>query len=170
MMIGGASLGLALLRWRRALLVGLAGGLLLFSALFGIQLLAVQGEHDLIGTDFRLYMSFGAQAISTGDPYTPNPSAPELSGQYRYPPPALYLFVAFQFLPAPLWWIVPIAITGWIIAWWRPAIWSWPLFPAAFLLGYQFFITAGSGNTDIWVLMVIALATRWPAASWLLVA
>ncbi len=153
----------------RLVMIGLTAGLAV-AALAGWAMLFVnQIQGGWLGADFHLYQSFGAQAIATGRPYTPDPNAPELSGQYRYPPPALYLFVAFQFIPWPLWWAVPLSVTGWVVWWWRPAPWFWTAALAALCFSGAF-VTLGTGNTDIWVLAALALATRWPAVSWLLVA
>lgn len=155
-------------RHRRLVIIGLAIGFTIV-VLLGIATFVVQDLHGWLGADFRLYSSMGAQALATGQPYTPDPNAPELAGQFRYPPPALYLFVAFRFLPWPLWWIIPLSVTAWIIWWWRPALWFWAVTLGALCFS-DAFVTIGSGNTDIWVVAVLALATRWPTASWLLVA
>ena len=89
---------------------------------------------------------------------------PGLPGPLRYPPPALYLFVAFQFIPWPLWWGIPLGVTAYIIWYWRPAPWSWPILAAICCL-VAFSAPITSGNTEMWVMMAIALATRWPSAS-----
>ena len=74
-----------------------------------------------------------------------------------YPPSALFLFVPFAVAAIVLWWVVPIAITGYAIWRWRPAWWGvaamlallcWPRAHAAFLFG----------NTDMWAMAGVAAA------------
>ena len=81
-----------------------------------------------------------------------------------YPPHALFLFVPLVFLPALVWWIVPLAVLGVTVWRWRPTPWTWPvmilllMWPranSAFLFG----------NTDMWMAAGIAagLTWGWPA-------
>lgn len=153
----------------RIAVLGLTIALGVVAVVGGATVLEIQAYKGWLGNDFRLYQTLGAQWLATGRPYTPDPSASELSGQFRYPPPALYLFVAFRFIPWPLWWIVPLSITAWVIWSWKPGPWFWLIALVAVCLS-DIFVTIGTGNTDMWVVAVIALTTRWPAASWLLVA
>ena len=48
-----------------------------------------------------------------------------LSTQILYPPVSLLLFVPSLWLPAPLWWIIPLALIGAVVVHWRPAPWAW---------------------------------------------
>lgn len=82
-----------------------------------------------------------------------------------YPPVILYLLVPFTVLPAPLWWAIPIGVTGWAVARLRPARWTWPLMALAFVYprtgGMIWF-----GNPGMWIMMFVALGClyRWPGA------
>jgi hypothetical protein len=77
-----------------------------------------------------------------------------------YPPWALFLFVPFAFLPAFVWWAIPITVTLYVLRWLRPAPWAvfamlvLMLWPAA--IGSYLF-----GNTDIWAVAGVAGGFRW---------
>jgi hypothetical protein len=58
-----------------------------------------------------------------------------------------------------------IIVTG--IVYWKPAWWSWPLL-AASLVPVQFSAGMSTGNTTMWVVAALMLATRWSAAAILL--
>ena len=81
-----------------------------------------------------------------------------------YPPTALLLFVPFTVLPAPLWWAIPLAITGSIVWSHRPHPLAWPVlamclaFPTTPEIVY-------AGNPALWILAALALASRyrWPS-------
>jgi hypothetical protein len=82
-----------------------------------------------------------------------------------YPPTALYLFVPFVWLPAIVWWIVPLGILGYAVYRWRPARWAWPVLVLIAIWPR----TVGSvlaGNTDMWIAAGIAggFLWAWPAA------
>jgi hypothetical protein len=65
-----------------------------------------------------------------------------------------------SFLPAILWWLIPLAIVGAVIAWHRPAPWAWPLIAAC--LGFQWSVMlAYTGNPTIWLAAAVALGTVW---------
>ena len=83
-----------------------------------------------------------------------------------YPPPAVLLFLPFTMAPilAPLWWILPIAIVGTVVWYWRPAPWAWPLLTMAALSADTVWLTI-SGNPGLWTTAALALGTvwKWPA-------
>ena len=90
----------------------------------------------------------------------PGPYDVQLQSDVIYPPSALFLFVPFAVAPWWLWWVVPIAITGYVIWRWRPAWWGvaamltllcWPRAHAAFPYG----------NTDMWAMAGVAAALMW---------
>jgi hypothetical protein len=116
---------------------------------------------------------FGAHFLATGDPYMPaqyvGPWAGPGNQTNLYPPPAILLFAAFTVLPSVLWWAIPLGIVTAITVWWRPAAWTWPLI-ALILCTVPFSSGIATGNSGMWIMAVIALTTRWPAAGWLLVA
>ena len=72
---------------------------------------------QLLAVDYQLYMDAARSWLADGTFYLPYQLAgPYLvtAGDVLYPPYSLVLFVPFTFLPAILWWAVPIAITaGW---------------------------------------------------------
>jgi hypothetical protein len=145
------------------------GVLLLFAAAVFVAVWQGIAAKGWLGADFIVYRDFGAHFLATGDPYLPFTSGVDLPGGARYPPPALFLFVALNFIPWPLWWIIPLGIVAANVRYWRPADWSWPIM-AAVLATVPFPAAVACGNSGLWVMAVIAMATRWPAASWFLVA
>lgn len=153
-----------------------ATGLILIIA--ALELWAVIGGHRArgdFGGDLRFYQALARRWLDTGVLYAPG----QLTGPYPnvpwgptgpinlYPPPTILFFVAFLWLPDPLWWIIPYGIIGAGIAYWRPAWWSWPLLALA-LLPLQFPVGFAVGNSTIWFVAALMLATRWPATSVLL--
>lgn len=144
-----------------AALVG-AGSLLAIVAVWAVSVAE-------FGIDFAFYRDVGLRWLADGSYYRPH----QLAGPYDvalmvdvlYPPSALVLFVPFAVLPAVLWWAVPLAVTGYTIASWRPGPWAiagmllllaWPRAFSAFLYG----------NTDMWMMAGVAAGLRWgwPAA------
>lgn len=90
----------------------------------------VVGGINFFGIDYGLYMRDAQRFLATGTPYSPLQLAGpyELGGEiFLYPPIALALFVPFTFLPALLWWVVPLGVIGVSVYRWRPAPWTWPL-------------------------------------------
>lgn len=157
-------------RWGRPVALGIAALVLLiaFSVLAAVYGgAAARGE---VGYDFGLYQRIASYWTNTGDAYFPRQfdRAYTNAGEVNlYPPLALYLFVPFLWLPAILWWVVPMAIVAWSIWYWRPAAWSWPLL-AAIAAGIPFAAGIVYGNSSLWAVAALSLALRWPAAAWLL--
>jgi hypothetical protein len=115
------------------------------------------------GGDYRIYMDAARRWLSGGSFYSPY----QFAGPYElvqpailYPPTILPLLVPFTFLPAVLWWLIPVAIIVACIAKHRPAMWTWPLM----LLGLAWPQTGAdliNGTPTLWILASIALASHW---------
>lgn len=154
-----------LARWYRPTLVGLT---LLVLGL-GAWLLVIEVTTGPIdwGLDFRHYLEGARRFLDTGSPYRPE----EVAGPFLFaddtflhPPISLYLLVPFLWLPAVLWWAIPLTVTVGLIWSWRPAMWTWPILALAAawprLHGAIFY-----GNTDMWVLAAVTAGLQfgWPA-------
>ncbi|MDP9225118.1 MAG: hypothetical protein M3P18_14985 [Actinomycetota bacterium] len=124
---------------------------------------------DQWGNDLEFFVSVASRWLTSGDFYDPR----QLAGPYEaainvdtlYPPAALLLFLPFVWLPAVLWWAIPLGIVTWHVARCRPVWWVWPVL--ALILWYprtQSIIVWGS--TGMWIAAVVALGLRyrWPAA------
>lgn len=117
-----------------------------------------------VGMDWAFYRDLGARWLADGSYYQPH----QLNGPYTfttmvdnmYPPHALLLFVPFVFLPAVLWWVIPISILGYVLAWIRPARWAWVLM-LVLLAWPRSIADVLTGNTDMWVVAIVAAAIRW---------
>lgn len=116
-------------------------------------------------SDFNFYRSAAQRWLSTGSFYLPS----QLAGPYTivldrdvlYPPIALYLFVPFALgVPAPLFWVIPLAVLGYAILRWRPAVWTWPVL-AAILFWHATLSDLLLGNTDLWVAAAVAGGLMW---------
>jgi hypothetical protein len=79
-----------------------------------------------------------------------------------YPPYAILLLLPFALVPilAPLWWIVPIAITLAVVAHFRPRPWTWPFLTLSVLSADTMWL-AISGNPVMWATAFLALGTMW---------
>ena len=119
------------------------------------------------GIDYELYMNATTRWMHGGYFYEPY----QLAGPYvishgdiLYPPVALLLFAPFTFLPAALWWAIPLATTMLVLVRLRPSVFVWPLLAAC--VGWQpAQIHIISGNPIIWSMAAVALGTiyRWPS-------
>jgi hypothetical protein len=114
-------------------------------------------------SDLVHYLLATQRWLDTGTPYV----ASEIAGHFNYgeltflhPPISLLFFAPFLVLPLPLFWIIPLAIFGYLIAWERPARWTWPLMALA-LAVYPIGSVLWSGNTDIWMWAFFAAGLRW---------
>jgi hypothetical protein len=153
-----ATLGLPVLRL--AILGSLLGAIV-------VELVVLAGMVE-IGLDYRFYRDVGARWIAEGTYYLPH----QLAGPYDvtlmqdvlYPPAALLLFVPLVFVPAFVWWAVPITVMGVALHRLRPGpaglavamlLFLWPRASAAYLYG----------NTDMWVAAGVAggILWGWPA-------
>lgn len=118
--------------------------------------------------DYQLYVDATNRWLGGEAFYEPY----QLAGPYQvsfgailYPPVALFLFVPFTFLPAVLWWVVPIGLTAWAIAYLRPRFVVWPLM-AICVASPPTVIRLITGNPVIWAMAFVALGvvTNGPAA------
>lgn len=137
----------------------LVGSWLLFVALFYIV-----REPRSIGYDYAFYRDVGARWLADGTYYLPYQTAGPYSFttmlDVLYPPTGLFLFVPFAVLPAVLWWLIPAAITGYVIWSCRPNVWT----VALILLLLAWPKATNSivyGNTDIWMMATVAGGLRW---------
>lgn len=120
-----------------------------------------------LGNDYRIYTEAAARWLAGGGFYLPF----QLSGPYLalppvvlYPPPSLILFVPFAFLPAILWWVIPLSITVWAVTRHHPRPLAW----AGIAVCLWFPTTTAMiwwGNPGMWIVAFLALGTHygWPA-------
>jgi hypothetical protein len=154
-------------RWLGPLAVGLLGAAVI---VFLWALLGPYGRANL-DWDRAHYLAATARWLDTGTPYL----APEVAAPFDYqpdtflhPPVALILFLPFRWLPAFVWYVIPIAIVSVLVARWRPARWTRPIMAACLAWPR----TSGMlivGNTDLWVAAFVALGLYW-GWGWALVA
>jgi hypothetical protein len=153
----------------RLAVFGLTLLVLLLAGFVFVSVLLVAIERGEVGYDAALYLSFPAHWWETGELYYPiqyGPWIPEGTVNL-YPPLAMYLFVPLSLAPRVLWWAIPLGIMAWHLNRTRPAWWSWPILAACLVpIGSSAILVYG--NTDLWSQAFIALALRWPIASWLL--
>lgn len=122
------------------------------------------------GMDYRFYVDAAARWLETGVYYLPR----QLTGEtyqmlpmvdVMYPPTALVLFVPFVFLPAVLWWAIPIGLIAYAVRRWQPG--PWALVAIVILLGWPGSLSVlVYGNTNLWIAAGVAggLLWGWPAA------
>jgi len=84
-----------------------------------------------------------------------------------YPPTTVWLlFVPMSFLPAIVWWLVPLSVTVGIVLYHRPSLWGWAIIAVCALIWPHTWTVVQLGNPAMWMTMFVALGTiwRWPAA------
>jgi hypothetical protein len=121
------------------------------------------------GADYEFFLTVANRWLATGEFY----AAHQLAGPYEadintvtlYPPAALFLFLPFVWLPAVLWWAIPLGTIVFLVVRWRPSIWVWP-FLALMLWWPRTQSIIVWGNTGMWIaaFLALALAYRWPGA------
>ncbi len=121
------------------------------------------------GEDYRFFMAVADRWRTGQSVYLPH----QLSGPYVqtsgvdmiYPPNALFLFVPMSFLPAPLWWIVPLGTIVAVVVYLRPEPWTWVVFALAVWYPRDQSMIIW-GNTGMWMAALVALGVLWgwPAA------
>jgi hypothetical protein len=118
------------------------------------------------GLDYRWHVDAARRLLDTGTPYWPW----QISGPYEisdgailYPPTAFLLFIPFIWLPAVLWWAIPIGVTVLAMAVHRPPTWAWAVMGG--LVGFEKSLNVYVfGNPSMWVVAAIAAGTilAWP--------
>lgn len=120
-----------------------------------------------IGVDYVLYRDAAVSWLGGGPFYLPH----QVSGPYviahgdvLYPPPILILLIPFTILPAVLWWVVPIALTAFVVAGYRPQPWAWLTISLCLLYPISG-VKILHGNPGLWFAAAIAAGTRlaWPS-------
>ena len=118
------------------------------------------------GLDYRWHVEAAQRLLDTGTPYLPFELAGPFvigAGAILYPPTAFLLFIPFIWLPAVLWWAIPIAITAYGLWWHRPPLWAWVVITALFAFDKSINVYV-FGNPSMWIVAAIAAGTvwRWP--------
>ena len=142
----------------------------LLVALGAFEVSRLIGELPKAGQDYQLYMTATREWLETGQFYAPYQFAgpyPVVKSEVLYPPPALLLFVPFSFLPAVLWWVIPLGIIGAVVISHRPGRWQWAAILALLVLpvtgAWSWTIdVVYNGNPAMWAAAFVALATRYP--------
>jgi hypothetical protein len=119
------------------------------------------------GADHGFYVGVARRWLDTGQFYLSH----QLTGPYEamtavdtlYPPIALYLFLPFVWLPAFLWWAIPLLVVGWHVIDTRPTLWGWALLSVMMWWPRTEAIVV-FGNTALWLAAFVALGLRcgWP--------
>jgi hypothetical protein len=160
--------GRAGIDWRRVILLTVAG----IAFLWGCGTFVDLVHAFPFGSDYAVYQEAARRWLAGGElypayqfagPYDPL-AQPQTNAPILYPPVALVLFVPSLLLPAVLWFAVPLGITVWIVWSYRPSPLAWLTIAIAFAFRPTM-DTIYTGNPGIWVPCFVALATRWPAAS-----
>src|SRR5688500_12097368 len=117
--------------------------------------------------DFTMYRDAAERFMHGGGFYLPE----QLTGPYGfahgvvlYPPPSVLLFAPFVFLPAFLWWAIPLGVTAAAVVRLRPHPWTWPLMIAA-IAWPPTLVKLLTGNPVLWVVAAVALGRLVPWAS-----
>jgi hypothetical protein len=146
-------------RWGTPLAVGVC---LVLVAWIGYAL-ALQVGNPSVGLDYRWHMDASQRLLDTGSPYWPwQVAAPYVigNGAILYPPTAFLLFVPFLWLPAVLWWAIPMGLTVYCMARHRPSLVAW-----AVILGLvawpNTLNTYLFGNPGMWMTAFLAAGTVW---------
>jgi hypothetical protein len=152
----------------RLLRLGLIGIGLALLAITVVVAVSTRGHEA--GMDFWFYRDIAVRWLADGTYYLPH----QLTGEpypltpmvdVLYPPNALVLFVPFVWLPAILWWVIPLAVVAYVVWSYRPSPWGWVAIVAC-IAWPRTFGAVLFGNTDMWVAAAVAGGLRWgwPAA------
>ena len=122
--------------------------------------------NEFFGLDYRWHIDAARRLLDVGTPYWPW----QIAGPYEiangailYPPTAFLLFIPFIWLPAALWWLIPMAILGWGIIVHRPPLWAWVVIGG--MLSFERSLNVYVyGNPSMWIVAAIAAGTVliWP--------
>lgn len=128
-----------------------------------LVLSAVAEEPSVIGMDYRVYMD-QTRSWLAGDGFYRERQLhgpyPIEHGDALYPPVILYLTVPSSYLPAVLWWLVPLGIIGWSLYRKPPSPLGWLILLALFIYPRTWAILI-HGNPSLWVMA--ALISGWYA-------
>jgi hypothetical protein len=122
----------------------------------------------MLARDYGLYMDATRRWLGGGPFYLPEQIAGPYDmpwGQILYPPQALALFVPFTVLGAAVFIAIPALITAAIVWSWRPTFWAWAGILLILVLHPDAPLIWIAGTPTIWVVALVALATRWPWVS-----
>jgi hypothetical protein len=119
------------------------------------------------GLDYRWHVDAARRLLETGTPYWPwQIAGPYVigNGAILYPPTAFVLFIPFLWLPAPVWWVIPIVVTAYAMSRHRPPLWTWPITVGLFALERSLNVYV-FGNPSMWIVAAVAAGTvwRWPS-------
>lgn len=154
--------------WNRALRAVAVGAAVVVLVRAVVYYLAIPEPDLSLGVDYRLYTEAAQGWLDTGHFYPPRQLAGPYTvlgaGEILYPPIILLLLVPFTFLPAILWWVIPLGLTAIAIARMRPAAWSLVVVAAlcsTHAVQSPFFW----GTPVMWLLPIVAwgLLLGWPA-------
>jgi len=145
--------------------LAMAGAILVVA--FFLSATLVNTADGRLGIDYRLYTEAARRWLDGGGFYFPyqltGPYGMEGAGGYAqpilYPPPVLVLLVPFVYLPALLWWAIPLGVVGWAVWRHRPARWSWPALIILFGWATGPWLIV-SGNPVMWSMAALAYATH----------
>ena len=153
--------------WPRSRSAALALAAAIFALPIVFVLLIPDPLEQPFGVDFALYRDVAARWLAGGPYFEPHQLAGPYdiqAGDVLYPPVALWLFVPFAWLPAPvawvLWWALPIGAVVFALARLRPAPPSWPLI-ALCVAWPTTLLKTWTGNPVIWCVAALALGTLW---------
>jgi hypothetical protein len=142
--------------------IGILAGIALSNLMLHNEFMARWGE------DYYWFMGKTQRWLELGQFYNPH----QLAGPYEaatavdilYPPVVLFLFVPFIWLPAFLWWAIPLGILGWHIWTAKPQWWTWPILALLLWIPRDQIIII-YGSTGLWVAAFVALGLRFAWAS-----
>ncbi len=154
--------------WERAAVRSLT---IVLALLIGVELL-VAVAHPLgslrqWGGDYGLYMDAARRWLGGGPFYQPWQLEPYVisfvpgdigTTAILYPPYTLALFVPFTFLPAALWWAIPIGVIGYCL--YPLSGWRLVALLAALLFPITWFVVA-NGNPALWAAAAVVAGNRW---------
>jgi hypothetical protein len=115
------------------------------------------------GLDYRWHVDAARRLIELGTPYWPwqvNETYAIGNGAILYPPTAFLLFIPFLWLPAVLWWAIPVGVTVYCMARHRPPLWAWVFTLGLFALDKSLRVYV-FGNPTMWLVAAVAAGTVW---------
>jgi hypothetical protein len=165
---GTLSVAMAPPRWFTRAIFGLLAIVTIIQAIWVVTRALDDYRGGMLGYDFSLYTDAARRWLDGGSFYLPYQLVGPYDvpwGQILYPPQALVLFVPFALAGS---WagvafsLIPLAITAAMLWTLRPRLWAWAVI-LALLLVWPLTLTLWiAGNPTIWVIALVALATRWP--------